>query len=251
MRSHWERGVFEIVRKKDQLPVYIIQNLSKKKDQRTVHRNLLMECNDLPKQIFEDVQEKALKEQKKEQTKCKKKKVNFEQMETVENDNDPDSDGDDLEIILHQEMPDSLVGREVMENTEYADTEVQGGDQVQGGDKVQGGDRDQGGDVVEGAVELALEIALDVAEPVPDVLEVAPEDETVSEPELNHVPESETEPEPVEPEHGDDPVERESDGDGSPQLIRRSTRVRRPTQRPDYHKLGGVPKLVEIQRPKR
>ena len=66
LRSHWERGVFEIVKKKDQLPVYIIQNVNKKKDQRTVHRNLLMECNDLPKQIFEDVQEKALKAQKKE-----------------------------------------------------------------------------------------------------------------------------------------------------------------------------------------
>ena len=48
LRSHWERNVFRIVEKKDELPVYVIENVNNKKDIRTVHRNLLMECNELP-----------------------------------------------------------------------------------------------------------------------------------------------------------------------------------------------------------
>ena len=46
--SHWERKVFKVVEKKPELPVYVIENLNKKDDVRTVHRNLLLECNQLP-----------------------------------------------------------------------------------------------------------------------------------------------------------------------------------------------------------
>ena len=51
--SHWERQVFKVVEKKPGLPVYVIENINKKSDVRTVHRNLLMECNQLPAEVFE------------------------------------------------------------------------------------------------------------------------------------------------------------------------------------------------------
>ena len=51
--SHWERQVFKVVDKKPELPVYVIENINKEGDIRTVHRNLLMECNQLPAEVFE------------------------------------------------------------------------------------------------------------------------------------------------------------------------------------------------------
>ena len=44
LRSYWEDGIFTVVKKKDNLPVYTIKHLNKD-DVRVVHRNLLMKCN--------------------------------------------------------------------------------------------------------------------------------------------------------------------------------------------------------------
>ena len=98
LRSHFERGVFEVVEKRNKLPVYVIKNVNKEKDRRTVHRSKLMECNDLPKTVFEEVSVK------KNNTKGR---INREKEVLVETD---DEDTTDVAVFLHEDVPDSFLG---------------------------------------------------------------------------------------------------------------------------------------------
>ena len=75
LRSYWEENVFEVVEKKSELPVYKIRNINKKKDERVVHRNLLMLCNELPADVFKDVVEVKVPAKSKEKAKKKKETV--------------------------------------------------------------------------------------------------------------------------------------------------------------------------------
>ena len=52
LRSYWEESIFEVVEKRADAPVYRIRNIHKEKDVRVVHRNLLMQCNQLPEDVF-------------------------------------------------------------------------------------------------------------------------------------------------------------------------------------------------------
>ena len=52
LRSYWEESIFEVVEKRADAPVYRIRNIHKEKDERVVHRNLLMQCNQLPEDVF-------------------------------------------------------------------------------------------------------------------------------------------------------------------------------------------------------
>ena len=52
LRSYWEQKIFKVIEKRENLPVYKIQNINKKSDQRLVHRNMLMLCNELPLDTF-------------------------------------------------------------------------------------------------------------------------------------------------------------------------------------------------------
>ena len=67
LRSYWEEAVFKVVKKREGLPVYEIQNVRKSSDVRVVHRNMLMRCNELPLSVFDDAEKvpKAKKKQKK------------------------------------------------------------------------------------------------------------------------------------------------------------------------------------------
>ena len=109
LRSHWEKAVFEIVKKKDNLPVYIIENVRNKKDNRTVHRNMLMECNDLPSDVFEE----------NDQGKRKVKVKNMEKKKIEENvDEIPNEEMDDIAVFVHEDMVGSSLrgGDGVLEN---------------------------------------------------------------------------------------------------------------------------------------
>ncbi len=215
LRSHWERGVFEIVKKKDELPVYIIQNVNKKKDRRTVHRNLLMECNDLPKQIFEEVHAKGEKEKEKVKNNVKKGEKQVMNETTVEEG----SDSDNFAVFLHEDVPDSS---------------LRGGDGTDDGDE----------SVLVCDDSVLLEGDAPVEADGDDDL-----DETTPYADPDAEPGAET-----EDADADDAVEEtdlNDDGNPQPQPLRQSTRHRRPPLVPDYDTLGGTPKLVELRRPRK
>ena len=116
LRSHWERGVFKIMRKKEDLPVYVIQNVNNNKDIRTVHRNLLLECNDLPKNVFEDDRnEKVIRKQ-----------INRGQSELEEIDEDQD---ENIAVFVHEDVAGSVLGGDGVSN-EFV---VEDGSQEEGG----------------------------------------------------------------------------------------------------------------------
>ena len=57
LRSHWERQIFTVVKQKEHLPVYHVQNLKNSRDVRILHRNHLMKCEQLPTDVFDDDEE--------------------------------------------------------------------------------------------------------------------------------------------------------------------------------------------------
>ena len=62
LKSFWEQQIYEVVSKHENLPVYKIKPLGSNKV-RTLHRNLIMQCNDLPG----DILEKSLNQKKPKQ----------------------------------------------------------------------------------------------------------------------------------------------------------------------------------------
>ena len=54
LRSYWEDSLFKVLKQREPLPVYEIQNVMKSSDVRVVHRNMLMRCNELPLSMFEE-----------------------------------------------------------------------------------------------------------------------------------------------------------------------------------------------------
>ena len=75
----------------------MIENVNNKKDQRTVHRNLLMECNDLPKHVFDDA--KRSNEQKKQ---VNRKVTDTEDLEEADDEN--------IAVFVHEDVAASLRG---------------------------------------------------------------------------------------------------------------------------------------------
>ena len=102
LKNHWESSLFRITSKKENLPVYTIVNCDNVKDQRTVHRNLLMECNDLPDDVFRDSRP-VVKVPKK---RGRPKKV----QPSGEEDDNIDLDEDNILVILHEGVADSSGG---------------------------------------------------------------------------------------------------------------------------------------------
>ena len=240
LRSHWERGVFEVLEKKEGLPVYVIQNVQNKKDTRTVHRNLLMECNELPSHVFEgekstvkgkNVGKKAVETPKKKA----KKGVSFEGDCT----SDADDNDDALEVLqrLAENVSSSFDGEGSGDVAAAEDSE----------DALVAGEFDDS-EVTQDADDSVMFVDLAEAENqhndesesiVDDVTSAAAEHEPVIE---VPVPVSPL-PEPPELENIDD----------SPVVpVRRTmSRNRVPKKVFTMDKLGGEPELVEITRSKR
>ena len=86
LRSHWERSIFVVKEKKAELPVYVIENLKVKSDTRTVHRNMLMQCNSLPLKTFETIDERKEKDQAKKQKDVSVKKRSTVKFKDQENE---------------------------------------------------------------------------------------------------------------------------------------------------------------------
>ena len=102
LRSYWEEAVFKVVKKREGLPVYEIQNVRKSSDVRVVHRNMLMRCNELPLSVFDDAEKvpKAKKDQKK--TSAKEKEVAIPALEPFAV-GESDSENDGIAVVVHAE----------------------------------------------------------------------------------------------------------------------------------------------------
>ena len=128
LRSHWERQVFKIVKKKEGLPVYIIQNINNNKDKRTVHRNMLMECNDLPNDVFKESIKVKVKPKVSNHNNIKRK-IDEEEIEEREDD-----EMENIVVYLHEDVPDSSSGGgnsgQVLEDSvdDDVDASVEGGE---------------------------------------------------------------------------------------------------------------------------
>ena len=59
LHSYFEETLFEVLEKRKDLPVFKIRNVDKESDVRLMHRNMLMECNDLLIDTFRDVEQDA------------------------------------------------------------------------------------------------------------------------------------------------------------------------------------------------
>ena len=96
LRSYWESSIFEVIEKDENLPVYTMKNLHKGCDKRIMHRNLLMKCNDLPVDLFQ------------ERCKGRKKKKKLEH--TVEENSDDESSDNEIVIVYPEADPISTGG---------------------------------------------------------------------------------------------------------------------------------------------
>ena len=98
LKSYWEHSIFEVVEKRGDAPVYKIRNVHKKKDERVVHRNLLMLCNELPVDVFKEPSEVK-------KAKSKNKKVEKKSCKEAESE---ESSEDEFDRIVVMPMGSSL-----------------------------------------------------------------------------------------------------------------------------------------------
>ena len=101
LTSYWEHSIFVVTEKRENLPVYRIKNIHKKSDVRVVHRNLLMLCNELPMEVFDEETVRKENARKKKSNLSKKSKKPM--TEPVENTGD--GDGEEYELVIQKTIP--------------------------------------------------------------------------------------------------------------------------------------------------
>ena len=69
LRSYWEHQIFEVISQQGDLPVYQVRSVDKPRDVRVLHRNHLMKCDELPLNVFKEIEDL---EKKKPERKAKK-----------------------------------------------------------------------------------------------------------------------------------------------------------------------------------
>ena len=143
LRSYWEEAVFKVVKKREGLPVYEIQNIRKKKDSRVIHRNMLMRCNDLPLSVLDEIADKVRKPKDKllvrpkQPTSVPDKTVPTPALEPVRATTTPDlepvvvdrsdSDDDRIAVVVHAEPDGAVPGNiETLENVDEVVESEQG-----------------------------------------------------------------------------------------------------------------------------
>ena len=251
--SHWERQVFKVVEKKPELPVYVIENLNKKDDVRTVHRNLLLECNQLPSEVFQSEKESGRKLRKNKTQEPKPNEIRSgkegEGMQLASRE-DKDVDEEDLEM-WDEEVCEQVasLGQDKV-RTVVADEEV--------GNRV--------GEMVEdsGALEVVSDVSPVSETDDDDAVEVVPDTSPVSEAEESHVVEeletvgpgsevdevlpglahSQMETAGESASDSDDVVLLENDDSTLP--VRTSVRERRPAVKFTYD-VPGTPKFADVK----
>ncbi len=97
LRSFWEQEIYEVVSKHDELPVYKIKPLGTNRV-RTIHRNLIKGCNELPIDVLRksNVVEKSV---------VKKSKVLENLAQSIVEMRSDDSEDDEVVVIRNRESP--------------------------------------------------------------------------------------------------------------------------------------------------
>ena len=218
LKSYWEESLFKVVEKKDGLPVYTIKNLKKSRDVRTVHRNLIMKCDELPLNVFDQDKEEKKQKQKKSKTKPKKRSENVvpQVVPTVEED----SDGEVGDIILRVENPVAVepgvdeVSDDVPSAEEMVELEIPA---VVLAESQESTGNEGGMDEMDVEVSRELESSED---------------------------ESEHESEPSERSENSETLD--SDGDGEEVVATRQKRITKPRQIYTYDTMGGEPSYTAV-----
>ena len=202
LRTFWEDMVYVVVDKDEHNPVYSIKPVKGRAKLKRVHRNDIMQCNELLDKDLAASDEKSPMSSCTSKPSIKSKTAAVKKASEVVPENvvsDDDSDSELLGIVREDGAAEVFEDVEVAEN---ADTEED-----------------------------------DLAEMVP---EIAEEDEEVAETESINENESEVEENPEDPPSPDESDESSSPSPSTPR--RTSARARTQTKRLTYHVAGGDPK---------
>ena len=100
MQSWYEENLFRVIEKKEGIPVYTIKNIRKSKDVRVLHRNKLLRVNEMPLDVFEEVEVSKKDKEKKKNSKRNKMKETEEREALQEREVSTDSDSEyDLVVV--------------------------------------------------------------------------------------------------------------------------------------------------------
>ena len=213
LRSHWERSLFKVEEKKDNLPVYKVKNINNSRDTRVLHRNMLMKAEELPQELFESEGKKGNKKGKvAPKEKVVTKESSSKKEVTAETESMEEDDIEGLEVRVYQERTP------VSHNDEVESTEIP--------------------EVLDVILEEDVEVVMESAEDSEVLPEESPveEDSDVLPEEMGVVEDRAEVEETVESEDSED-----SDEEGLRELqqrLRRSTRVPMKKVRLTYDELG-------------
>ena len=225
LRSYWEESIFEVVEKRADAPVYRIRNIHKEKDERVVHRNLLMQCNQLPEDVFGKSAEKK-ESRKKKNLRAKKKEV---VVESESSDSDEDLDGIFVAVSADA-VPEEVI--DIASDTERMQ-EDRGILELE--------------NVAEDVVQVEADEAHDPAQAEDndtDHLEsnMPPEDEAERLVEIAEQSENELqEPDETSEDLSESSPSEDSDEEDQPVVRPKSIRKQKPQERLTYDELGGNP----------
>ena len=133
LRSYWEHQIFEVLGQQGELPVYSVRSIDKPKDVRVLHRNHLMRCDELPLDVFKEIEDLEKKETEKPVKKKRGVARKDKQLEEdlVEDEYDGYEERDeDLEVQMefnHEDVRDKdtiLLQERASEVVEESDDEV-------------------------------------------------------------------------------------------------------------------------------
>ena len=272
LSSYWEHNIFEVIEKKEDLPVYRIRNINKKSDVRLVHRNLLMLCNDLPLDVFKEPE-------KKEKTRRVQLKqggrTRSSQSEDVSSDEDSEVDAVVVlpsevigvenpviaELMSEESEPDQDVSDAVPEVDDSDLVSVQDGDPGMGAAELDGNNSAHVVEEAEAEIEITDPVGEENAESAQEEQQVGVESEghwdkiqNDSGVErvliLEDLPvESVVNGNGQEVDSGaEDGSQEESDSDEGAQPTRKSKRVKFARKIMTYNEPGGDPVLVAARR---
>ena len=101
LKSYWEEQIFVVEEKKKDFPVYTVRNVKKNHDIRVLHRNLLLNCNDLPVNVFDDEKEEK-KSVVNKQSKGKERVQ--DNLQSQDEDGERSDEEPDVVAIYHEEL---------------------------------------------------------------------------------------------------------------------------------------------------
>ncbi len=220
MRSYWEENLFKVTEVKENVPVYTITNVRKSKDVRVVHRNKLMRVNELPMNIFGEIENTEKKQNNVQKNVQKKVKKQTAAKDASQEDAD-DSD-DDMVVVVEKKFLPAV--QEIVDESEEETLDVV---------------------LPEGPVP-ELEVDEEILDAVPeevDEQEIPPLSETDSADETFPYDEVE-DPEPTEEVEAD--VSEDSDSSAENVPVRRSARGRVPKMTSSHTELGGDLVMIPV-----